>query len=157
MVFIFLIENLTICGVKYRYIKYEISGDKFVGRWVSALPILLKGFSVSFTYLYLSTCSSDSDRDKFYRALHGWNHECIPYGAETNINLFYLVKICVASLVFHGIFLSENFHGIRYLRCTVFLTDIITCAAYVVTAYSWNRTSDITEITDIPPHKTLLD
>ena len=40
MASIFLHGNCTLRGVKYRYIKYKKTGDHFVGRVVTGLPIL---------------------------------------------------------------------------------------------------------------------
>ena len=51
--------NWTIRGVKYRYIKYQKSGDHFVGRTVYGLPIPRNEFYTSPQYFDFSDFEDD--------------------------------------------------------------------------------------------------
>ena len=64
MELICLRANWTLGGVKDRYIKYKKSGDQFVGRAVSGLPILKKYLSISPPYFDISSCQNDCDKER---------------------------------------------------------------------------------------------
>ena len=62
MASICLRSNWTLGGVKDNYIKYEHTGDQFVGLTVSGLPIMDKEFSISVPYLDFNTFYSEPRR-----------------------------------------------------------------------------------------------
>ena len=57
-------KNWTLIGVKDRYIKYKKSGDQFVGRSVTGLPILEKYFAISPPCFFISSCQNDCEKVK---------------------------------------------------------------------------------------------
>ena len=62
MILICMIVNFTIGGLNDGSVKHKRAGGRFFGRCVSWIPISMKEFYFSLTYLYFSTCSSDSKR-----------------------------------------------------------------------------------------------
>ena len=63
MASICLRANWTLRGVKDRYIKYKKSGDEFVGRAVTALPILKKYFAMSPPYFDITSYQNDCEKE----------------------------------------------------------------------------------------------
>ena len=107
-------------------------------------------------YFDFKICANDVERDRIEGELNDWIKERIPNGADPNINIFYLMKILVASLAFHEKKLNENLHQMSSVRCTVFLRDSIPSSEYVRTACPWDATTDTVCITRITPHTLLL-
>ena len=66
------------------------------------------------------------------------------------------MKMCVAYFAFHEKLLKVKLHQMSSVRCTVFLIDSIPYSEYVSNACPWEATTDTVEITDMPPHTTLL-
>ena len=77
MSYICMQENWTIGGVKYIYIKYEKTGNQFVGRIVSELPIPTKTFSIPPAYFDFSDLVDDK-RDMANDELYDWILQRVP-------------------------------------------------------------------------------
>ena len=73
-----------------RYIKYENTGDQFVGRALSELPILLKKFAVCFPYFDFSTRENKSEKEKHKFTIDVWIYKRPPSGAQENETVFIL-------------------------------------------------------------------
>ena len=104
----------------YRYIKYQNTGNQFVGYALSGLPILLKDLAVCFPYFGFSTCEDEFEKDRHKFTIYAQNCKQLPSGAQENEGIFYLMNCLVAFLVYHKK-LIENLDARSELRCNVFL------------------------------------
>ena len=146
----------TLGGVNDRYIKYEKAGDQYVGRVVSGLPVLGKEFAVSPPHFDFSTCENEVEEERKTFALNNWIKSRIPQEAKSNESIFYLIKMCLSSFIYHREFLEKNLHQASAVRCTVFWVEDIPSTSHVKIIYPWEESSNPIEITGIPPHTTLL-
>jgi hypothetical protein len=64
--------------------------------------------------------------------------------------------MCIASIAHNRQFLSDHLHTKSKLRLSRFLTDDIPHSECVTICYPWNKTTDIPEITGIPPDVLIL-
>ena len=142
-------------GVKDRYIKYEKAGDQFVGRAVSGLPILKKEFAVSQPFFDFTESENEIEYERKTHEINNWVQARLPQNSS-NESVFYLLKNCVASLVYHRDFLDRMVHGGSALRSTVFWVEEVPHANDVRISYPWDNSERSTEITGIPPHTSLL-
>ena len=117
---IFLCKNWTLGEIKDRYIIYENSGDQFVGRAVTGLPNFEKKFGMSPPDFDILSCQNDCDKEGKQFELNNWIREIIPAEARSNENIFYLMKMCVASFVYHEDCLKISLDQTCAVICTVF-------------------------------------
>ena len=136
--------NWKMPGVMNRYIKYESAGDQYVGRYsivlhsccclshsflttliwfnhrcVSGRDRLSKRFAESLPYFDLSDYSG-LEREQKLRQLDRWIKDRMPAVAATNDAVFYLFKMCLASLIHHREWLNETLHSESPVRMTSF-------------------------------------
>eukprot|EP00956_Cyclotella_meneghiniana_P044667 scaffold329607_cov76-Cyclotella_meneghiniana.AAC.1 len=136
-------------GVMNRYIKYESAGDQYVGRCVSGRDRLSKRFAESLPYFDLSDYSG-LEREQKLRQLDRWIKDRMPAVASANDAVFYLFKMCLASLIHHREWLNETLHSESPVRMTSFWYEDIPLADHVTTKFPWTRTNDTPEFTGIP-------
>ena len=69
--------------------------------------------------------------------------------AQSNYKVFGVFRMCVAALVYYDDFLKEHLHLNSMARTSIFLTETIPLANFVITKYPWNKTNVTTEMTGI--------
>lgn len=84
------------------------------------------------------------------RQLDRWIKDRMPEVAAINDAVFYLFKMCLASLIHHREWLNESLHSESPIRMTSFWYEDIPLANHVTTKFPWTRTSDTPEFTGIP-------
>ena len=109
MASICLHTNWTLGGVKDRYIKYKKTGDQFVGRDLTGLPILKNSLQCPLLTFLFHHVKMISRREKHFE-LNNWIRERISAEAISNGEIFYLMKMCVVYFVYHADFLKISLH-----------------------------------------------
>ena len=107
-------------------------------------------------YFDIYSCQNYYRKEIKQYELKNWIRETITAEAISNDNIFYLMKMCVASFFYHEYSLKRSINQICAVRCTVFFTKNIPSALYVRTVSPWEGTINTMDITSIPPHTTLL-
>lgn len=74
----------------------------------------------------------------------------MPEAAAVNDAVFYLFKMCLASLIHHRQWLNESLHSESPIRLTSFWYEDIPLADHVTTKFPLTRTNDTPEFTGIP-------
>lgn len=74
----------------------------------------------------------------------------MPAVAAVNDSVFYLFKMCLASLIHHREWLNQSLHSESLIRMTSFWYEDIPLADHVTTKFPWTPTNDTPEFTGIP-------
>ena len=74
----------------------------------------------------------------------------MPEAGAINDVVFYLFNICLASLIFHRVWINETLHSESPICVTPFWYEDIPLADHVTTKFPWTRTNDMPEFTGIP-------
>jgi hypothetical protein len=80
-----------------RYIKFENSGDQFVGKCVSSRTRLSKEFAASPAYFDFSSCDRVEGQQKS-KYIDSWIKDRLPAAAKSNDKVFSLFKMGIASI-----------------------------------------------------------
>ena len=97
-----------------------------IPNWLSRVLKSIQSSHTELLFHRIPCTLSDTKRENLEHELHGWIYDRIKNVSDPNSNLCYLMKMCVSSLSQHEFF-RVNLNDMRYLICTIFLTDYIPC------------------------------
>jgi len=134
-------------GVMNRHMRYESTGDEYVGRSVCGRVRIGKRFAESCPYFVFSDYQ-EAEKEERHKELDKWIACRMP--EQCNPETFRLFKFCVASFIFHSGWLDEIPHEDNALCLSPFWTEPFPYASCVVTKFPWNKTRDTAEFTGLP-------
>ena len=132
--------------VKNIYLQHEAAGDSFVGRTVAGLPILSQEFSVLPPHFQVAL---PEERTLIDQALSIF----FPNAPE---NLRLVLEFCLASLVYHKRFLTENLDSQKHPLFSSPLFVSHQLVSNLKKLLSGVRESKLIEATGVPPHVMML-
>jgi len=145
----------TMGRVKDIYMRYVDSGDQFVGRCLSLLPLLSSHFASSPPY-FPETATDDEKN-----WLDALRQAQFPMVASLP-NYAMLTRMCLATLLYHRKWISENFMVNHVVRCSSVVlrrADVVQrCnenTGIVVVTCPWNDTCNHA-YSGVPPYVAML-
>jgi hypothetical protein len=108
----------TLEGVQGRYLKYSAAGDQYVGRTISGLPLNSDFAMLPPHFISPESCDDDSDDDPVAVAIA----TVFPRAPDS---LYSVLRMCLASMVYHFDFLNRTLRYSHPLRCTTFFTGLV--------------------------------
>ncbi len=148
----------TMGKVRDIYMRYVTSGDQFVGRCLSLLPLCTAQFACSPPFFVTAGMTDDNTR----RWLENLRRDQFPT-VSTVVGYGLLTRMCLASILYHRAWLIASFdvnHVVWFSSAVLRRADVVekleSNSLIVKVSYPWANVEE-NAFSGIPPHCTILN